>query len=182
MTCSSSIKVLGFTFSTAPNVKLHLKTVQNKLKSWLWALRHLRRNGFGQEQLVLVYKSMTRPLAEYCSSVFFSMITASDSLELERLQMQALKGIFGWRFSSRELLQKSGLDRLDCRRENAFLELAKKLSESPVFSRWFPRRTERRQGLRHLDIYKTYPATTERYMKSPLNRMRRKLNELFRPI
>ena len=71
------------------------------------------------------YKSMIRPIAEYCSSVFFSMLTASDSLELERVQMQALKGIYGWRKSYRELLALSDVGRLDDRRETAFIELAK---------------------------------------------------------
>ena len=89
---------------------------------------------------------MVRPVAEYCSSVFYSMMTVSDSLEIERIQMQALKGIFGWKLSYRELLLVSGVDRLDERRETAFLELAKKLSESPRFSHWFPRRPVRRTG------------------------------------
>ena len=123
---------------------------------------------------------MIRPLAEYCSSVFYSMITASDSLEIERIQMQALKTIFGWRASYRELLARSGLERLDDRREAAFLEFAKKASENPRFLHWFPKLAVRRSGLRNYDTYKLYPANTERYLKSPLNRMRRKLNELYR--
>ena len=81
---------------------------------------------------------MIRPIAEYCSSVFFSMLTVSDSLEIERIQMQALKTIFGWRVSYKDLLIKSGLERLDVRREAAFLEFAKKASENPHFSSWFP--------------------------------------------
>ena len=176
---SASLKVLGFTFTGEPNVRAHIKLLQQKFKARIWALRHLRRNGFQQKDLVLVYKSMVRPVAEYCSSVFYSMMTAADSLEIERIQMQALKSIFGWKLSYRDLLVQSGVDRLDARRETAFLELAKKLSESPRYSHWFPRRPVRRMGLRKNPVFRLYPATTERYMKSPLNRMRRMLNELF---
>ena len=129
---------------------------------------------------MLVYKSMIRPVAEYCSSVYHSLITKSDSLELDRLQMQALKGIFGWRLSYAELLSKSGLERLDVRREAAFNYLAKKMSESSRFSCLFPLNPERRAGLRVLEKYKVYHARTERYLNSPLNRMRRFLNELHR--
>ena len=177
---TNSMKILGFTFSDQPNVKLHLKLLQQKLKCRIWALRHLRRNGFKQPDLVVVYTSMIRPLAEYCSSVYYSMITDSDSLELERLQMQALKSIFGWNNSYGSLLQKSGLERLDKRRDDAFFALAKKLSESSRFRTWFPKKLARREGIRSSETYKLYPSNTERYLKSPLNRMRRKLNELMR--
>ena len=81
---------------------------------------------------------MVRPVAEYCSVIFHSMITAADSHELERIQMQALKGIFGWRLSYKELLERSGLDRLETRREVRFQKMAGKMSESSRFSAWFP--------------------------------------------
>ena len=90
------------------------------------------------------------------------MITKSDSLELDRLQMQALKGIFGWTHSYADLLTKSGLDRLDVRREAAFNCLAKVMSESSRFSSLFPLNPKRRLGLRVLEKYKLYPARTER--------------------
>ena len=91
---------------------------------------------------------MIRPVAEYCSSVFYSMINKADSLELERIQMQALRGIFSWRLSYSKLLEKSGLERLDTRRENRFLELAKKMQQSTRFASWFPLRLNRCPELR----------------------------------
>ena len=122
-----TMKILGFHFDTTPTVKYHLKLLHRRFKSRVWALRHLKINGFKQNELVRVYKMMIRPVAEYCSSVFHSMITQSDSLELERIQMQALKRIYGWRLSYSTLLEKSGVERLDERRKNRFLELAKKM-------------------------------------------------------
>ena len=123
---------------------------------------------------------MIRPVAEYCSSVFYSMISQSDSLELERIQMQALKGIFGWRLSYSKLLEKSGLERLDVRRENRFLELAKKMQQSACFTSWFPLRLSRRPGLRDTgEKFKVYSAGNNRYANSPLNQMRRKLNAFY---
>ena len=90
-----SMKILGLTLSNEPSVREHLRLLQKKFKCRIWALRHLKKNGFKQNDLVLVYTSMIRPVAEYCSSVFCSMTSASDSLEIERIQMQALKTIFG---------------------------------------------------------------------------------------
>ena len=45
--------------------------------------------------------------------MFHSMISDADSSELERIQMQALKGIYGWRLSYSKLLELNGLERLD---------------------------------------------------------------------
>ena len=174
------MKILGFNFNTSPTVKFHLKILQRKFKSRIWALRHLKRNGFKQSELVRVYKSMIRPLPEYCSPVFHTMISQSDSLELERIQMQALKGIFGWKLSYSVLLEKRGIERLDVRRENGFLELAKKMQQSSCFAHWFPLRLNRRPELRPTgEKFKVYRAASECYARSPLNVMRRKLNDFY---
>ena len=122
---------------------------------------------------------MIRPVAEYCSVVFHPLITASDSHELERIQMQALKGIFGWRISYSELLKMSDLERLDVRREKRFSSMPEKMIESSHFSTWFPHRLYRSQAdLRSREKYKVYRASSERYLDSPLNLMRKKLNEM----
>ena len=122
---------------------------------------------------------MVRPVAEYCSVVFHPLITASDSHELERIQIQALKGIFGFQISYANLLIKSGLDRLDHRREARFVKFAEKASEDKRFASWFPLRLYRgSMATRKNEKYKVYKSTTERYLNSPLNAMRKKLNEL----
>lgn len=89
--CVKSAKILGFHFDTNPNVATHMAITQKKFKSRLWALRHLKHNGLTSSELVRVYQSMIRPIAEYCSVLFHSLITLRDSLELERIQAQALK-------------------------------------------------------------------------------------------
>ena len=86
---------------------------------------------------------MLRPVAEYCSNVYASMITKEDSMELERIQSQALKSIYGWNYSYNDLLIKSGLSRLEDRRKESFIAMAKKMSESPQYRHLFPRRPVR---------------------------------------
>ena len=71
---------------------------------------NLKKNGFTKGDLLRVYVSMVRPLAEYCSSVFHALITKTDSDEFERIQAQSLKVIYGRRHSSSELLELSGLE------------------------------------------------------------------------
>ena len=90
-----TMKVLGFNFDCEPTGRAHLQIVQPKFKCRVWAIWHFKCNGFSKEDLVKVYVSMVRPIAEYCSAVFHTMITAADSNELDRIQMQALKSIYG---------------------------------------------------------------------------------------
>ena len=87
------------------------------------------------------------------------MITDSDSSELDRVQMQDLKRIFGWRLSYSKLLEKSGLEKLLTRRETAFLKLAETMSNNKRYSSWFPLRLHlRSQPPRNAEKYKVYPA------------------------
>ena len=101
-------------------MRAHLKLITKNFKMRLWTLYHLKKNGFKKEELVKVYESMIRPVAEYCSVAFDSFITQADSDELERVQSQALKIIFGFSHSYRSLLDMSGLIKLYERRSNAF--------------------------------------------------------------
>ena len=157
-----------------------MKVIQRKLKSRVWALRHLKKNGFNQQELVKVYKTMVCPIVEYCSSVYHALITEHGSHELERIQMQALKCIFGRKISYAKLLDITGVELLSSRREAAFIKLAQKMSESTRFSRWFPLRLYRDgvQVRRTEEKFKIYRASTGRCLNSPLNLMRRELKKL----
>ena len=75
ITAVKELKILGFHFNTEPNVKAHMAITQKKFLSRIWTLRHLRRNGFKPNELVRVYVSMVRPVAEYCSNIYGPLIT-----------------------------------------------------------------------------------------------------------
>ena len=86
--------------------------------------------------------------------------------------------IFGWHHSYSRLLEISAVERLDVRRGARFVSLAEKMSREPRFASWFPlkpiRRNQPRAGYK--ELYKLHSASTGRYLNSPLNLMRRKLN------
>ena len=57
--------------------------------------------------------------------------------------------------------------------------MAEKMVESSRFSTWFPLRLYRSQAdFRSKEKYKVYKASSERYLNSPLNMMRKKPNEI----
>ena len=90
-TPGATFKLLGFVMSDHPSVRAHVDSILKKFRQRYWTLYNLKKHGFSQKDLVHVYKSMIRPVAEYCAPVFHTLNTAADSNEPERLQMQALK-------------------------------------------------------------------------------------------
>jgi uncharacterized protein YbjQ (UPF0145 family) len=78
-----------------------------------------RKFGLSEEELLRVYTSSVKSVVEFTSVVYHSMLTKEQSNELERLQMQALKCIYGLQFSYQKLLEKTGLKSLEERRIEA---------------------------------------------------------------
>ena len=92
----------------------------------LWELlRHLKHRGFVKAELLQVYKSITLPFHDYCSTVYHYTITKTQIAALERLQAQSLKAIYGYEFSYRQLLETSGLERQETRRERRAVNFAR---------------------------------------------------------
>ena len=90
-------------------------------------LRNLKNNGFNESELVRVYKTMLRPVADYGCVVYHSSLTIEQDKEIERLQNHALKCIFGPDISAARMREKAGLDTLRHRRETLADKFAAKL-------------------------------------------------------
>ena len=127
--------------------------------------------------LVTVYCSMLRPVLEYCSVVYHTLITREESERIERLQRLSLKIIFGFGESYENLLGRAGITSLWDRREEAFLKFARNLSQHSRYSEsWLPKK-EATRSLRKEKKYEEFYARTERLFCSPLYKIRRLLNE-----
>ena len=140
-------------------------------------MRHLRGAGVGQDRLTAVYCSMIRSKIEYASVVYGTMLTTTQSKEIERLQAIALKTIWGWDKSYSSCLSISGLNRLSARREIALRNFALKASQNERYRVWFPENEESRYRLRRMERYNISLARHERLWKAPIYAMRRILNE-----
>ena len=169
------LKILGVHFSSKPDMSEQVQAICRKFRSRVWILRHLHHNGFCEADLLKVYKSVILPCHDYCSNVYHSSLTLSQTVILERLQAKALKAIYGFEPSYRELVEKSGLTTLRARRESRELAFARKCASSVRFSRWFPPHTAARDT-RGQAQYKEYYARCVRCYNSPLFNMRRRLN------
>ena len=175
-----SIKALGMRFGSGLDMEPQVQAVIRAMRTRFWTLRNLKNSGFTQEELVTVYKTMLRPVAEYGCVVYHSSLTDEQDERLERLQNHALLCIFGPGISARKMREAAGLETLRRRREILCDKFAKKCSTNPRFAHWFPLKTTRtttrstRKG--QPEIYLEEKARCERLRNSPLHYFRRRLN------
>ena len=80
-------------------------------------LRHLKRAGVPASNLVKIYMSLVRPIIDYSSVVYHSLLTKGEENVLEDLQKKALRIVFGFKNSYEECLEKRGVPTLKIRRE-----------------------------------------------------------------
>ena len=170
-----SMKILGVHFSSKPDMSAQVEAICRKFRSRIWTLRHLHHRGFSQEDLVRVYKSTILPCHDYCSNVYHSSLTLSQTIIIERLQAKALKAIFGFEQSYKDLVERAGLTTLRARREMREITFARKCATSARFGHWFPAR-EAVRGTRAGLTYTEDFARTLRCYNSPIYSMRRRLN------
>ena len=168
------MKFLGVNFSSRPDASAYVDSVCRKFRSRVWVLRVLHHAGFSQDDLLKVYKSTILPCHDYCSNVFHSSLTLLQTITLERLQAKALKAMFGYNPSYRELMERAKLPTLRARRESRGLKFAMKCASSERFSAWFP--TQPATSTRLGEVYREEFARSVRCYNSPLYSMRRRLN------
>ena len=171
------MKVLGFTFGSTPTVRQHVMTIRKKFRQRFWTLFNLKKNGFTKEELVRVYKTCIRPVAEYLDVVYHSMLTDDMDEELDRLQNHALRIIFGPGKGGRTLRGLAGVETLRERRVAHCDKFAAKCAESSRYGDWFPLKRTRRSGRSGTcEKYAEKFARCERLRDSPLFFFRRRLN------
>ena len=151
-----------------------------KFSKSLWSLCHLKRARMSEHVLLDVYKIMLRPILEFCSPIYHSLITKEQSCKLERLQKTALYVIYGFDKKYESILHISGLQTLEERRKNAFKNFALSVVKNERYASWFPRQEGHQINLREKRTFTEHYARTDRLYNSPLYSMRRLLNEEYR--
>ena len=172
----SSLKVLGYHFSSKPDARAQADSVKKKIRQRYWSLTHLSDLGFSKPELVQVYKSSILPLADYCDVAYHSQLTDEQDEAIERLQSTALKRIFGYKNSAKELRSLADLKTLRERRIEHCDKFASKCAASTRFASWFPMKTGRRSVRPGADKYIEEHARCDRLKNSPIYFMRRRMN------
>ena len=170
-----SLKLLGFTFGPRPTCQLHVDTIKRSFRGRYWLLIHMKQHYYSEQELVKAYKTLVRPIAEYCSVVFHSMLSDKQDEEIERLQATALRYIFGYGIPYSIMREKADLPTLRQRRIDACDKFAANCITSERFGTWFPEARPARAS-RHTLPYKEFYARCDRLRNSSLFYMRRRMN------
>ena len=102
-----------------------------KANKRLFMLRSLKRFGFDQDELTVVYKSYVRPVIEYADVVWHSGLTHKQAGDVERIQRRACRTILGRQFTTyTESIKQCNLDRLSERRVDHCLKFDKGLVDN----------------------------------------------------
>ena len=166
----STMKALGVRFSNRPDWVEHVKYIKKAFRSKLWILRNLKRSGFTADELLTVYKSMIKPVAEYACVVFHPGLTDEQDEHIEQLQNQALRCIFDPFLSARKLRAEAGILSLRERRIQICERFAAKSLANPRFSHWFPLKKSRTslRGAKKGEKFQEFKARCDHLKNSPL--------------
>ena len=170
MDYTDTFKLVGWTFKRSINAAAHIKTLITTANKKKFIIRKLKSSGVGKQFLVRAYTTFVRPCVEYLSVVYDAMVTKEEQGLIETCQRDFLRAIYGYNNSYKELLRKSGLERLDERRRKAVLKFCAKVRMDPRFD-WFEQDSDERLRPRTgAKAPKVNKASTKR---SPLHHFRR---------
>ena len=172
-----SMKMLGFHFDRRPTCHAHIEVLKKRMRERTWVLWHLKHAGFTQNELARVYKTVIRPVLDYCCVVYHPLLTDEMDQEVERMQSRALRIIYGYEKSYREIREMADITTHRARRIELGDKFAEKSAGNHRFHHWFPPKAAGRASARHApEPYQEFPARTDRRMMSPLYYYRRRLN------
>ena len=88
-------KILGVWLQNDLKWQSQIDDMLKKANRRLFMLRSLKRFGFDQEELEVVYKCYVRPVLEYGDVVWHSGLCTKQTADLERIQRRACRTILG---------------------------------------------------------------------------------------
>ena len=172
-----SLKILGFTFGPVPDASLYTNLLVKKFNSKAWSLKFLKRSGMKERDLMNVYKTVIRPVLDFASVAYHSILTEEQSFAIERLQMRAMKTVCGELVSYRTVLDSNRIETMRARRTEKFEKFARKsVSNAIIKDKWFPPNNIIARELRRREEFFIPRLRTERAKKSPIIQMRKFLN------
>ena len=60
------MKVLRYHLDSRQSAHAHVRVLRNRMRDTAWLLRHLKIAGFSEQELVVVYRTVVRPVLDYC--------------------------------------------------------------------------------------------------------------------
>ena len=175
------VKLLGVYLNSLLTWDTHVKHLVKKANRCIFILIRARQFGFCTKTMQTLYQWYIRTGLEYAAPVWHSSLTQGDTLKLERIQKRCFRIILGPRYVTYEnALRCLNTCTLAERREKLALRFGRSLLRSPTYRHWLPPTMGAVHGraTRHRGRLQVPLCRTERYRKSTIPYLTRKLNEL----
>ena len=171
----SAVKLLGVWLQEDGGWSKNTREMCKKAYARMSMLTKLKYGGADIEELIHMFKQFVRGSLEYCSVAWGSSLTAQQSYSLERCQATALKLILQESYVSYSAaLEMAGLQTLEARRLNRYLDFSLKSIKHSQNNRFLPKNPNLESNLevRNREIFEV--------KQSAIPFCQRLLNEHFR--
>ena len=157
------------------NTKYIVKKANQKMR----LLHKFSKFTTNKSHLMHIYKSQVRGNLEYCSTVWHSGLSESDTKDIERVQKAAVRIFMGNKYQGYEqALKLLKLDSLKERRLKMALKFAKRSLKLENFSTLFPlSEPNHLMSMRNPEKYVVNISKTERHKRSAVPFLQRLLND-----
>ena len=184
------VKLLGIIISKDLKWKENTALICNKVNRQFYMLYKLKQFGYTEDDLLIAWTTIIRPLTEYATPLWHSGLSETDKRKIESLQKRALAIIFGIQYIDNnryyminketspytEALQKLQLPSLQERREILTGKFALQTMKNEKHSDIFQEKQEQEINLRNKLKVKEMHCNTSRYYNSAVPYMSRILN------
>ena len=164
-------KILGVWLQDDLKWQTQIGEMLKKANRRLFMLRSLKRFGFAQDELEVIYKCYVRPVVEYGDVVWHSGLTLKQHADLERIQRRACRTILGRHFSTyTDARIQCNLDLLKERRVAHCRKFAQALGDNVRTCHLLPptRLEAHGRSLRNASNLSQFRTRTDRFRNSPV--------------
>ena len=174
------MKLLGYMLGDKPGAAGHIEYLEEKVNRRLWILRKLRSAGWRRSDIVKIYKSIVRPMFDYCAVVYHPLLNRSEAGRLEALQRRAIRIACGFNICYERVAAEYNIELLSDRRLKQLDKFVLKNEHKERFGRsWFKIKGTGRD-LRCKEKYQVPIRTSRRYDKNPVTFYTKRLNYLHK--
>ena len=173
-------KILGYWLTSDLKPHRHVSHILKVAYSRLWAVSRLKSSKVSNDDIFYFYTMKIRSVLEFAAPVFFSMLTAQNIADIERIQKIVLKVILGHNFDNYDNACKiMSTTTLVTRRKQLALKFALSCLSNQQHKNLFKQRRSTYYKLRNFKSFELPQCSTQRYASSPIPAMIKLLNEYF---
>ena len=168
--------LLGLVVTSNCRWGANTKHIVTKGNGRLWFLRRLKLLGASKETLMDIYRLFCRSVLEFGAPVWSGGLTKGNKEDIERVQRNALKIVFGFNSDYEECLEELEELTLTDRRDKLCLRFAETCTKNEKCSMWFKTGIKTKTRI----LYTEPEAKTRRYRNSAIPHLTRLLNSRSR--